>query len=68
LTGLTNQYAVFAQKHLPDWHGPLAPGWIMADLAVPIFKALAIGTAAGILFFVAEIFYSTFFVGIGRKK
>ena len=68
LTGLTNQYALFAQKHFPDWHGPLAPGWIMADFAVPVFKALAIGSSAGILFFVAEIFYSTFFVGIGRKK
>lgn len=68
LTGLTNQYAAFAQNHLPEWHGPLAPGWIMATLAVPVFKALAIGTAAGIMFFMAEIFYSTFLSGIGRKK
>ena len=68
LTGLTNQYAVFAQDHFPDWHGPFAPGWIMADLAVPVFKALAIGTAAGILFFVAEIFYSAFLTGTWRKK
>lgn len=68
LTGLTNQYALLAQKYFPGWHGPLAPGWIMADLAVPVFKALAIGTAAGILFFIAEIFYSAFLAGIGRKK
>lgn len=68
LTGLTNQYAVFAQNYLPDWHGPLAPGWIMADLAVPVFKAMAIGTASGILFFVSESFYSAFFAGTGRKK
>ena len=56
LTGFTNQYAVFAQNYLPDWHGPLAPGWVMSLIAVPVFKALAIGTASGILFFVAENF------------
>ena len=68
LIGLTNQYGVFAQNNLSDWSGPLSPGWIMNILAVPVFRALAIGTASGLLFFTAENFYTTFFSGSGDKK
>ena len=68
LIGLTNQYGLFAQNHLADWSGPLSPGWLMNILAVPVFKALAIGTASGLLFFTAENFYTTFFSGSGDKK
>ena len=68
LIGLTNQYCFFAQDLLADWNGPLSPGWIMNILAVPVFKALAIGTASGLLFFTAENFYTTFFAGSGDKK
>ena len=68
LTGFTNQYGFFAQNNLPDWSGPFSPGWLMEVLAVPVFKALAIGTATGLLFFIAENFYTTFFFGNGAKK
>lgn len=68
LIGLTNQYGLFAQNNLSDWSGPLSPGWLMNVLAVPVFKALAIGTASGLLFFTAENFYTTFFSGSGDKK
>ena len=68
LIGLTNQYGVFAQNNLSDWSGPFSPGWIMNILAVPVFRALAIGTASGLLFFTAENFYTTFFSGSGDKK
>jgi len=68
LFGLTNQYWLFAQDLLSDWNGPLSPGWIMNILAVPVFKALAIGTASGLLFFTAENLYTTFFAGPGDKK
>ena len=68
LIGLTDQYWLFAQDFISDWNGPLSPGWIMNILAVPVFKALAIGTASGLLFFTAENFYTTFFAGSGDKK
>ena len=68
LAGLTNQYGVFALENLSDWSGPFSPGWLMNVLAVPVFKALAIGTATGLLFFIAENFYTTFFSGSGEKK
>ena len=68
LAGLTNQYGLFAINHLSDWSGPLSPGWLMNVLAAPVFRALAIGTATGLLFFAAENFYTTFFSGTGDKK
>ena len=68
LTGLTDQYWLFSQRLLSDWNGPFSPGWIMNILAAPVFKALAIGTASGLLFFTAENFYTTFFAGSGDKK
>ncbi|MBQ4437667.1 hypothetical protein II898_02200 [bacterium] len=68
LTGLTDQYWLFSQDLISDWNGPMSPGWIMNILAVPVFKALAIGTASGLLFFTAENFYTTFFAGSGDKK
>ncbi|MBO4710970.1 hypothetical protein J5681_03535 [bacterium] len=68
LIGLTNQYGLFAQNHLPEWSGPLTPGWLMDVIAMPVLKALAIGTASGFLFFMAENFYTTFFSGKGDKK
>ena len=68
LAGLTNQYSFFALENLSDWSGPFSPGWLMNVLAVPVFRALAIGTATGLLFFTAENFYTTFFSGSGEKK
>ncbi len=68
LAGFTNSYGLFAQNNLPGWNGPLSPGWLMNALAVPVFKALAIGTASGLLFFTAENFYTTFFPGKRRDK
>lgn len=68
LIGLTNHYGLFAQNNLSDWSGPLSPGWLMNVLAVPVFRALAIGTASGLLFFTAENFYTTFFSGSRDKK
>jgi hypothetical protein len=68
LIGLTDHYWLFAQNNLSDWSGPFSPGWTMNVLAAPVFKALAIGTASGLLFFTAENFYSTFFAGSGEKK
>ena len=68
LAGLTNQYSFFALENLSDWSGPFSPGWLMNVLAVPVFRALAIGTASGLLFFTAENFYTTFFSGSGEKK
>lgn len=68
LYGLTNQYGLFAQNNLSDWSGPMSPGWLMNVLAVPVFKALAIGTASGLLFFMAENMHSAFFSGKGEKK
>lgn len=68
LIGLTDQYWFFTQDLLSDWNGPMSPGWTMNILAVPVFKALAIGTASGLLFFTAENFYTTFFAGSGDKK
>ena len=68
LAGLTDQYWLFAQNNLSDWNGPFSQGWIINNLAVPVFKALAIGTASGLLFFTAENFYTTFFAGSGDKK
>lgn len=68
LTGFTNQYGRFAQNNLPDWNGPFSPGWLMNVLSVPVLRALAIGTATGLLFFIAENFYTTFFFGNGVKK
>ena len=68
LAGLTNQYGLFARDNLPEWNGPLSPGWLMNVLAVPTLRALAIGTATGLLFFIAENFYTTFFSGKGRAE
>ena len=68
MIGLTDKYCIFAQDLLSNWNGPLSPGWTMNILAVPVFKALAIGTASGLLFFTAENFYTTFFAGSGDKK
>ena len=68
LAGLTNQYGFFAQNNLPEWNGPLSPGWLMSIIAVPALRALAIGTATGLLFFIAENFYTTFFKGSGVRK
>ncbi len=68
LAGLTNQYGLFARNNLAGWNGPLSPGWLMNVLAVPVFRALAIGTASGFLFFMAESFYTTFISGSGGKK
>lgn len=67
LIGLTDQYGLFAQNNLSDWNGPLSSGWLMNVLAVPVFRALAIGTASGLLFFMAENFYTTF-LDTGKKK
>lgn len=67
LIGFTNQYGLFAQNHLPDWNGPLAPNWLMNVIAVPIFRALAIASASGLLFFITENIYTTFF-SAGEKK
>lgn len=68
LVGFTTNYGLFAQQHLPDWNGPLSPGWLMNSLAVPVFKALAIGSATGLLFFIAENFYTAFFSSSWREK
>lgn len=68
LAGLTNQYSLFALNNLSDWSGPFSPGWLMNVIAVPVFRALAIGTATGLLFFIAENFYTTFFSGQENKK
>jgi hypothetical protein len=68
LAGLTNQYGIFALENLSDWSGPFSQGWLINILAVPVFRALAIGTATGLLFFTAENFYTAFFSGQGEKK
>ena len=68
LLGLTDQYWLFTQDFISDWNGPLSQGWIMNIIAVPVFKALAIGTAGGLLFFTAENFYTTFLADPGDKK
>lgn len=68
LAGLTNQYGLFARNNFAGWNGPFSPGWLMNVLAVPALRALAIGTATGLLFFIAENFYTTFFCSRRAKK
>lgn len=68
LIGLTNQYALFAQNNLSDWNGPFAPGWLMTSVSATVFKALAIATASGLLFFLAENIYSAFYSVFRREK
>lgn len=68
LAGFTNQYGLFAQNHIPNWNGPFSPDWLMDVLSASVFRALAMGTATGLLFFIAENFYTTFFFGGGAKK
>lgn len=55
-------YASFVAEILPaGWAGPLSADWMMNVLAVPVFRALSIGIATGLLYFAADHLYSNLF-------
>jgi hypothetical protein len=44
----------------PDWKGPFSEGWLINVFSAPVFKALAIGTGTGVLFYSAETVFEVF--------
>ena len=55
-------YASFITMILPEgWAGPLSADWMMNVLAVPVFRALSIGVAIGLLYFAVDHLYSNLF-------
>lgn len=55
-------YTSFVTNLLPDgWAGPMSADWMMNVLAVPVFRALSIGIAIGLLYFAVDHIYSNLF-------